>query len=150
MSFLENYLIVDEIQPSEIERLCDLLNAIFAEFVAIEVSKLREQLCCGCQIEHPSQRRHSCFMLSVEEGWETYGLQAVERILEKELIWTLFKEAVRVMKIPCYFKPVADHLTDLLKNREKTVDFLNDLSHSTRLSDYKDILGYLYYWNKEQ
>jgi hypothetical protein len=62
-----NSLDVDEIVPSEVKNLCHLMNAVFAESVAYEIGKLCKEKCRGCEVNHPSQRRHECIMLSEEQ-----------------------------------------------------------------------------------
>ena len=47
--------------------------------------------------DHPSQRRHDCPMLTVEEKWTTYGLEAMERVNSKQMTWHLFLEAMRMI-----------------------------------------------------
>ena len=61
--------------PFEIRNLRDLINAIFIDTVAHEVSKLRKEKCCGCLVDHPSQRRHDCLMMTEDEGWIEHGLE---------------------------------------------------------------------------
>ena len=85
--FWANNLHVDKVVPWEIENLCNLLNAIFSEAVGHEVDKLRQEKCCGCEVNHPRQRRHECLMMSEEEGWIMHGLEAIERIIKHEIVW---------------------------------------------------------------
>ena len=66
-----NNLIVDE--GSEVKNVCDLMNAIFFEAVAREVRKLCKENCRSCEVDHPSQRRHECLMLTEEERWFMNG-----------------------------------------------------------------------------
>ena len=55
---------IDEVMPWEVRNLCYLMNAIILQAVDKEVNKLRKELCCGCKVDHPSQRRHDCIMMS--------------------------------------------------------------------------------------
>ena len=48
---------MDEIVPCEIRNLQDLINAIFVDTVTHEVNKLRKEKCCGCLVDHPSQKK---------------------------------------------------------------------------------------------
>jgi hypothetical protein len=75
-----------------------------------------------------------------------YGAKAVQLIIEEQLISKLFTEAIRVMKLDPHDE-VVKHLENLVKDAETTAEFLK--SKRTDLSEYQDILGYLYYWNKE-
>ena len=73
------------------------MNAIFSQVVDHRVHELRKEKCCGCKIDHPSQRRHDCLMMT-EEGWITYGLEAIEHVVEKGILWKQFREAIRIMR----------------------------------------------------
>jgi hypothetical protein len=44
-------------------------------------------------------------MLSEQERWQSYGLEAIERVIVKRMVWREFVEAVRVMKLQ-YHKDV--------------------------------------------
>ena len=63
----------DEVSSDDYKKLCKLLETIIAWAVFDEVHKLSKEKCCGCEYDHPSQRRHDCVMLTVEEKWSTYG-----------------------------------------------------------------------------
>ena len=65
--FLPSELAVDEMS-SEMKNLCDLVNAIFYEAVVVEIGKLCKERCRGCEVDHPSKKRHECLMLSLEES----------------------------------------------------------------------------------
>ena len=62
------------------------MNAIFWQVVNQRGQELQKEKCCGCKIEHPSQRRHECLMMTEEEGWITYGLEAIEHVVEKGIL----------------------------------------------------------------
>ena len=47
--------------------MCDLMNAIFYEAAAVEIGKSCKERCRGCEVDHPSQKRHECLMLSLDE-----------------------------------------------------------------------------------
>ena len=83
----------------EIKNLCNLIDAVFVETVSSLVEKLRTETCCGCLVDHPSQRRHDCLMMTERKGWETHGLEAIERAIEQNLVWKQFIEGVCVMKL---------------------------------------------------
>ena len=36
------------------------MNAVFVQSVACEIGKLCKEKCRGCEVNHPSQRRHEC------------------------------------------------------------------------------------------
>jgi hypothetical protein len=76
----------------------NLLEGIYANAVAHEVHRLCVELCCGCQINHPSQRQHDCLMIDEHERWQMYGLQAIGRVNTKRLVWNEFAEVARVLK----------------------------------------------------
>ena len=75
VSWVRN-LNINEVMPWEVRNLCYLMNAILSQAVDKEVNKLREELCCGCKVDHPSQIRHDCMMMSEEEGWIKHGKEA--------------------------------------------------------------------------
>ena len=92
--------ITDEVVPWEVNQQCNLMNAIFSQVVNQRVQELRKEKCCGCKVDHPSQRRHECLMMSEEEGWIGYGLEAAEHVLQQEILWKQFREAIRIMRLP--------------------------------------------------
>ena len=65
--------ITDKVVPWEVKQQCNLINAIFSQVVNHHVQELRTKKCCGCEVNHPSQRRHDCIMMTDEEGWLTNG-----------------------------------------------------------------------------
>ncbi|CAB4012542.1 Hypothetical predicted protein [Paramuricea clavata] len=48
-----------------------------------EIAKIRREKSCDCKVDYPSQRRHECLMLTLEESWTTYGLDAIEQVIER-------------------------------------------------------------------
>ena len=143
-----NSLNVDEVVPWEVRNLCNLMNAIFSEAVDDQVQKLRKEKCCGCEVNHPSQRRHDCIMMSEEEGWIVHGLEAIAQIIEQGILWKQFTEAIRVMKLD-YHEDVTQHFQNLAKDHDATLEFLKKLKFKTDYSEYQPILGYLSYWSEE-
>ena len=140
-----NSLNVDEVVPWEVKNLCNLVNAIFSDAIANQINKLRKEKCCGCEVNHPSQKRHECLMMSEEEGWIMHGLEAIERVIESQIVWKHFIEAIRVMKLD-YHEHVTKHFKNLTENHETTLELLKDLKFS--FSEYQAILGYLSYWSE--
>ena len=80
---------MDEIVPFEIRKLHNLINAIFIDAVTRKIKKLRREKCCGCKVNHPSQRRHECLMMTEEEGWIEHGIEAIERMINQETVWKI-------------------------------------------------------------
>jgi hypothetical protein len=117
-----NNLNIDEVAPSEIEDLCNLINAILLDLVAVQVGQLRTERCCGCEVDHPSQKRHDCLMMTIDEGWTLHGQEAIERIYARNIVWKEFLEAIRVMKLN-YHARASVHYTNLWKNYETTRPF---------------------------
>ena len=140
--------ITDEVVPWEVNQQCNLMNAIFSQVVNHRVQELRKEKCCGCKVDHPSQRRHECLMMSEEEGWISYGLEAIEHVLQQGIVWKQFREAVRIIKLIPHEHAVK-HFQNLSTHREATLELLRDLIFKANLSEYQDILGYLHYWQKE-
>ncbi len=58
-----NSLQTDEVMPWEVK---NQTNAIFLDAVEYQLEKIRKEKCCGCEVDHPSQRRHECLMMSEE------------------------------------------------------------------------------------
>ena len=77
----------------------NLLEGIYANAVAQEVERFCVESCNGCQAGHPSQRQHDCLMMNENERWQMYGLQAIERVNGKRMVWNEFAEAMRVLKL---------------------------------------------------
>ena len=139
--------ITGEVVPWEVNQQCNLMNAIFSQVVNQQVQELRKEKCCRCKIDHPS-RRHECLLMSEEEGWISYGLEAIEHVLHQEILWKQFREAIRIMRLIPH-KHAIKHFQKLSSNHEATLELLRDLMFRTNLSEYQDILGYLHYWQKE-
>ena len=138
----------DEVVVWEVNQQINLMNAIFSQVVNHHVQKLRKEKCCGCEIDHPSQRRHDCIMMSEEESWITYGLEAIEHVLEHGILWKQFREAIRIMKLVPH-EHILQHFQKLSSQYETTLELLTDLHFKADLSEYQDILGYLHYWKNE-
>ena len=111
-----------KVASHEVKHLCGLMDAIFSEAVSDEIAKIRKEKCCDCKVDHPSQRTHECLMLTLEESWTTYGLGAIEQVIEQGILWKLFNEAIRVQKLD-YHEAVTEH-ENLTKNHETTLEFL--------------------------
>ena len=107
-----NKIFGDEASAASYKQLCKLLETLLAKSVSNEVHKLCKEKRCGCEYDHPSQRQHDCIMLTEEEKWVNYGLEAMEQVYSKRVIWRLFLEALRVLKLE-YHSGIVDHLRDL-------------------------------------
>jgi uncharacterized protein YktA (UPF0223 family) len=107
------------------------MNAVFGESVACEIGKLCKEKCRGCEVNHPSQRRQECIMLSEEQRCISYGLEAIERVIERGIVWKQFIEAEHAVK----------HFIDLGKDHEVTLSLLMNLRQTSDFSDYQAILG---------
>jgi hypothetical protein len=142
-----NSLNVDEVVPWEVKNLCNLMNAIFSEAIENQVNKLRKEKCCGCIVNHPSQKRHVCLMMSEDEGWIMHGLEAIEQVIACQVVWKHFTEAIRVMKLN-YHEHATEHFQNLTRNHETTLELLKDLKFKSDISEYQAILGYLSYWSE--
>ena len=125
--------ITDEVVPWEVNQQCNLMNAIFSQVVNQRVQGLRKEKCCGCKVDHPSQRRHECLMMSEEEGWISYGLEAIEHVIEKEILWKQFREAIRIMRLIPH-NHANNHFQKLSSNHETTLELLMDLIFKAQIS----------------
>ena len=75
---------IDEIVPWQVKNQWNLMNAIFSQTVNLHVQELRKKKCCGCEVNHPSERRYDCIIMT-KEGWITHGLEAVEHVLQQAI-----------------------------------------------------------------
>ena len=96
--------ITDEVVPWEVNQQCNLMNAIFSQVVNHRVQELRKEkwitvVNAKGKVDHPSQRRQKCLMMSEEEGWISYGLEAIEHVIEKGILWKQFREAIRITRL---------------------------------------------------
>ena len=143
-----NSVYVDEVSQSECQKLCRLLEAIFAQAVGREVYNLCKERCCGCEYDHPSQRRHECLMLTHEEKWEMYGFEAIERVNSKREVWGEFVEAARVLKLK-YHPDAHSHLRHLEKEPDSQfIDDLMELYLKPEKPEFETILNYLLHWRE--
>ena len=115
---------IDEFVLWEVEYQCNLMNAIFSQTVNRRVGELRKERCCGCEVNHPSQRRHDCLMMT-EEGWENYGLEAIKHVLQQGILSKQFTKAARIMK-QAPDDQVTRHYEKLEKNHEATLELLTN------------------------
>jgi hypothetical protein len=143
-----NSLSVDEIEPSERKNLRILLNAILLDLVADQVKQLRTEKCCGCEANHPSQNRHECLMMTMDEGWLMYGEEAIERVHARNIVWKEFLEAIRVAKL-AYHPDASIHYTNLWKNHSTTLQALMSLKEGSTHLKYEPVVNYLSYWINE-
>jgi hypothetical protein len=145
-----NKVFADEVSSADHKKLCNLLEMILAWAVSDEVHKLCKERCYGCEVDHPSQRRHDCLMLTIEEKWITYGLEAIERVNSKRMIWRLFLEALRILKLECH-NSIVDHLRDLERDPDSAMVYsLMELHLDTDNTEFDSILNYLSYWKEDK
>ena len=93
---------MDKISAVEYQKLFSLIEVIYTHAVFTEIERLCEENCCGCKIDHPSQRQHDCLMLTAEEKWELYYKKAVALLNDNRSVWDEFIEATRVLKLSCH------------------------------------------------
>ena len=87
-------------------------------------------------------------MLTVEEKWSTYGLEAMERVNSKQMIWHLFLEAMRILKLK-YYNSIVDHLNDLQRDPDSALLYsLMELHLDTGNTEFNSVLNYLSYWKE--
>ena len=87
-------------------------------------------------------------MMTEEEGWITYGVKAVEHVLQQGILWKQFREAISIMQLIPH-NHARKHFQKLSTDHEATLELLRDLMFKADLSRYQDILGYLLYWQIE-
>ena len=95
------------------------------------------------------QRQHDCLMMNENERWQMYGLQAIERVNGKRMVWNEFAEAMRVLKL-AVDRDVLEHLQQMEKDPDSTfVDSLMELYQNTENHELQCILNYLFHWRLE-
>ena len=124
----------------------NLLEGIYANAVAQEVERLCVESCNGCRVCHLSQGQHDCLVMNETERWQMYGLQAIERVNAKRMVWSEFAEAMRVLKLRVD-RDVLEHLQQLEKDPDSTfVDSLMELHQNTENHELQCMLNYLFHW----
>jgi hypothetical protein len=109
-----------------------LVEAIYADAVASEITKL-------CQV-------NEC---SITEGWQTYGIEAAERVNKMHLVWDSFVESARILKINRQ-KEVLEHLREFEKAPDQTFVYdLRELHHSKKSRQLQCVLNYLSFWREK-
>ena len=127
----------------------NLLEGIYANAVAQEVERLCVESCNGCQVGHLSQGQHDCLVMNENERWQMYGLQAIERVNAKRMVWSEFAEAMRVLKLRVD-RDVLEHLQQLEKGPDSTFgDSLMELQQNTENHELQCMLNYLFHWRLE-
>ena len=145
-----NKVFADEVSAANYKQLCKLLETLLAKAVSDEVHKLCKERYCGCEYDHPSQRRHDCLMLTEEEKWVNYGLEAIEQVNSKRVIWRLFLEAMRVLKLE-YHSGIVDHLRDLEREPDSALVYsLMELYLDPNNTEFDCVLNYLSYWREDR
>ena len=97
-----------------------LLEGTYANAVPQEVERFCVESCNGCQVGHSSQRQHDCLVMNENELWQMYGLQAIERVNGKHVVWIEFAEAMRVQQLEKDpDSTFGDSLMELHQNTEK-------------------------------
>jgi hypothetical protein len=88
-------------------------------------------------------------MMNENERWQMYGLQAIERVNAKRMVWCEFAEGMRVLKLRVE-RDLLEHLQQLEKDPDSTfVDSLMELHQNTENHELQCILKYLFHWRLE-
>ena len=141
----KNSVDVDEVSIDDHQKLFPLIEAIYGEALMREVQRFCRERCCGCKIDHPSQRQHDCLMLTDEERWNLYCEEAKANVNER--VWAEFNEALRVLKL--YLNEDAlEHLRHLERTSETVLYVLWEQYQNIETPEIKCILGYLEYWRE--
>ena len=78
--------------------------------------------------------------MTEEEGWITYGLDAIENVLEKGILWKKFREAIRIMKLIPHDHALKTFKNSQSRNHHGTPKGLNVQSRPLRISTYHGLL----------
>ena len=88
-------------------------------------------------------------MMNENERWQMYGLQAIERVNGKRMVWNEFAEAMRLLKL-AVDRDLLEHLQQLEKYPDSTfVDSLMELHQNTENHELQYIRNYLFQWRLE-
>ena len=88
-------------------------------------------------------------MMNENKRWQMYGLQAIERVNGKRMVWNEFAEAMRALKL-AVDRDVLEHLQQMEKDPDSTfVDSLMELYQNTENHELQCILNYLFHWRLE-
>ena len=75
---------MDEVDRMQRQKIDSLVSHVFQlTYSAILDTLIHEEKlksCNGCEIDHPSQRQHSCIMMASEKVWMYYRDDVVEKI----------------------------------------------------------------------
>ena len=63
-----NVLTVDEAEKIQRQKIDSLVGHVFQLFYAAILDEEKLKRCNGCEIDHPSQRQHSCVMMDSEDA----------------------------------------------------------------------------------
>jgi hypothetical protein len=87
--------------------------------------------------------------MNENERWQVYGLQAIERVIAKRMVWSEIAEAMRVLKLRVD-RCVLELLQQLEKDPDSTfVDSLMELHQSTENHELQCMLNYLFHLGLE-
>ena len=73
---------------------------------------------------------------------DTYGLEAMKRVNNKQMIWHLFLEAMRILKLK-YYNSIVDHLNDLQRDPDSALLYsLMELRLDANNTEFNSVLNY--------
>lgn len=101
-------------EGKEIRMTIDIYLFLYARKVVEEVRLLTRKHCFGCRNNHPSQRNHSCLMMSELEQLNIYFDDALENVDCEELL-ELWKRDTKLTDISLELK---NTFINLLQNCE--------------------------------
>lgn len=101
-------------EGKEIRMTIDIYLFLYARKVEEEVRLLTRKHCFGCRNNHPSQRNHSCLMMSELEQLNIYFDDALENVDCEELL-ELWKRDTKLTDISLELK---NTFINLLQNCE--------------------------------
>lgn len=68
-----------------------MASSVFDSIKAGVIERLRKELCVGCQIGHPNQRRHECVLEEMRDSFLTCILPKLQSGLIQGHLFRLFK-----------------------------------------------------------
>ena len=110
-----------------------VLEYAYAQQVSTKIHELANVNCPGCQIDHPSQRRHECLYLDSLQRLHLYFDQAIS-LLDKEKAIETVDALVAPLNLPMSYEDVKTRIGTLqVRNAsvlKKTEDLLQNQDES--------------------
>lgn len=125
-------------EGKEIRMTIDIYLFLYARKVVEEVRLLTRKHCFGCRNNHPSQRNHSCLMMSELEQLNIYFDDALENVDCEELL-ELWKRDTKLTDISLELKNTFINLLQNCEWRENNLPDKDGFYEMTKKMTYFDL-----------